>query len=102
MPTAADAIGISVRTAQHWRANDPQFDADCNAAEEESNARLRQRVLERIPHNDLLLMFEMKRRDPAYKDNTKLEVNVGVQVGDWQSAASAFWSKGEPPKQVGG
>lgn len=89
---SADELGISRDTYYDWLATDPDFTAAIDSIHEWWTAKLRGRVLERSEKSDLLLMFEMKRRDPAYKDNWKIELNVSQQVaaGDWQAAIAAL------------
>ena len=74
-----------------WRQH-AEFAAAFDTIEASWTARLRDTSLRRAlddsrPATDLY--FELKRRDPAYKDNYAVTVNVGVQVTDWQAAISA-------------
>ncbi len=87
-----------------WRQDDPDFDTAVDAVRSQAIGNLEGSMYQRAFKNDITGMFMLKALVPdVYQEkNQVVNVNVGVQVGDWQSAASAFWSKGEPPKQVGG
>ena len=90
---AAQAAGVSRRTIFNWRRDDDEFSLQVADAVEAGTdvfrAELRRRALEGWDepvfhqgevvghvrrHSDTLLIFELKRRDPTYRDNQRIEV----------------------------
>lgn len=96
---AAETAEISRMQVWRWM-QDEDFEAACSAVEAIYTQQLRDISYRRAaddsrPATDLY--FELKRRDPAYKDNFQVNVNVGVVAGgDWQEAARALAKIGEP------
>jgi hypothetical protein len=75
---ACDAVHMSRSTLHEWRTDDPEFAAEVEAAIEDGTDVLagiaRDRAKEK---SDLLLMFILKKRDPSYRDNHQVQVEVG-------------------------
>ncbi len=98
---AAEQVGISRHAYYYW-LSDPEFEAAATEIEQWWTQKLRDTVLERTGEatkNEMVRFnytaFEMKRRDERYKDNFKVEVNLGVQVaaGDWGQVADSYFSR---------
>ncbi len=73
----ADKIGRDIATIKRWREADPDFDQAVMDLYEKSTQRLRENIFLRAQNpNDrfsaILAMFEMKRRDPSYRDHLNL------------------------------
>ena len=80
---ACAAAGISRNALNEWRRDDPGFDAACIDALEEGTDDLeavaRTRAKEK---SDLLLMFILKKRRPEFRENHKVEVEAGDNLGN--------------------
>jgi uncharacterized protein YjcR len=106
---SAQRIGISSSTIRAWRKDDPVFNEQVQEAEEQATERLRDEVIRRAvegieepvfdkngvetgtktKYSDLLLMFELKRRDKNYRDRVDITSGdqpikgyVGINVED--------------------
>jgi hypothetical protein len=47
-------------------------------------------------HSDILLMFLLKKLDPSYRDNNKVELQVSDKLGELMEAITG---KDEDPKE---
>ncbi len=77
MGWCADKIGRTLTTITRWREADPDFDQGVMDAYDKATQKLRENIFLRAQNpNDrfsaVLAMFEMKRRDPAYRDHLNL------------------------------
>ena len=81
---AARAGGISPRTFQEWRRDDPELRAATEEARDEGIERIELRAHEDAVHgNDregtLMRMFTLKRHRPEYRDNVTVRHEGGGQ-----------------------
>jgi hypothetical protein len=96
---AARAAGIPHRTVCSWRERDPEFRERSNNAYDDgtdvfrTEARRRsvegwyepvyyqgQRVGRVKKFSDTLLMFELKKRDPSYRDHVDVNHSGGIDI----------------------
>lgn len=96
---AARAAGVPVRTVQSWRDRDPEFHERSNKAYDEGTDVFRtetrrrgvegwyepvyyqgQRVGRVKKFSDTLLMFELKKRDPSYRDHVDLKHSGEIDI----------------------
>jgi hypothetical protein len=47
-------------------------------------------------HSDILLMFLLKKLDPSYSDNNKVELQVSDKLGELMEAITGKGSDSEP------
>lgn len=81
---ACQTAGISRRLAYYWKAEDEEFAGEWEEAQargsEQFEDELRERALDRNdPRSHTLLMFLLKKLDPAFKESSKLEVSTKVE-----------------------
>ena len=112
--SAAAHAGFSRRHAYTIKDADPEFAAAWDDAIEQATDRLEDAIRRRaiqgetepvfykgeiVGHvqktSDLLKMFLMKARRPEYRDNAKIEVNVGDRLAE---LADAIQGKGDEPE----
>lgn len=77
MGYCADKVGRTLTTITRWREADPDFDQGVMDAYDKATQRLRENIYLRAQDpkdrfSAVLAMFEMKRRDPAYRDHLNL------------------------------
>lgn len=96
---SAEIAGVSWRTVAEWRMIDPAFAKTSDEAYKRGTDRFRDEVRRRsidgwdepvfyqgqpVGHirkfSDTLLMFEMKRRDPEYRDRASIEHSGGIDI----------------------
>ena len=69
---AAEAVGIDRCTPYHWKASDPDFAQQMDAAYRKAGDYYLAKIDERIESEknaDILLMFMTKRYHPEFRDN---------------------------------
>jgi hypothetical protein len=72
---ACDAAGIkNLNTPYHWSKLDPDFARDWDQATIRATDAQRAILWEQAEKNPLLLMFNLKKLDPTYKDSFKIDV----------------------------
>lgn len=74
---SATKIGRNIKTVERWRHDDAEFDQDVMNAVETSTQALRENIYLRAMNpadrfSAVLAIFEMKRRDPSYRDHLNL------------------------------
>lgn len=74
---SATKIGRHIQTIETWRKADAKFDQDVMDAVETSTQALRENIYLRAMNpsdrnSAILAIFEMKRRDPSYRDHLNL------------------------------
>ncbi len=77
MGYCAEKVGRTLTTITRWREADPDFDQGVMDAYERATQRLRENIYLRAQDprdrmSAVLAMFELKRRDPAYRDHLNL------------------------------
>lgn len=80
MTKAAKDAGVSRMTVWRWREDDEEFAARYADAEAQSVDVLRDEVWKRATGDkpsDLMLIFLMKQRDHSFRDNHRVELNLG-------------------------
>jgi hypothetical protein len=104
---ACAAIGLSRQHIYFLKDQDPEFNAawdDANKAKLEIfEAELQRRAMGYqeplhhrgvrtgdyvTKHSDILLMFLLKKLDPSYRDNAKVEVHIGDRLQELADAIS--------------
>jgi hypothetical protein len=75
---AAERVGMSRQSVYDWKAEDPTFAADLNAAYEEGTDRFADALYQRalLPDHDVLAIFLLKQRDPRRFNQRMVEVRV--------------------------
>src|SRR6266481_9971295 len=77
--TAARNAGVADHSHYLWMDKDPQYRQAFEDIQPRVTQMLRDHIISRATAakkpSDLLAMFEMKRRDPQYRDNFQIQVN---------------------------
>ena len=84
----AKAVGVTRGTVYQWRKNDVEFDRAFKEADEEVTDDLR-KIVQEIARGMLekcsvprlnMIFFELKRRDPTYRETYKHEHDIGDRL----------------------
>lgn len=89
---ACDLIGLSRARVAVWRKQDPEFSLAFDTAVTEYTEHLERIVHQRAEDkSDILLMFALKKRDPSYRENFKMEHSgeVAIRVIRYDEPTSA-------------
>lgn len=78
---ACEATGVSRDTVSRWKKDDKEFVVAYDDANDDFTESLEKVAFERAKDkSDLLLMFTLKKREPAYRDNFKMEHTGEVSI----------------------
>jgi hypothetical protein len=94
---AARQAGIPRQSLYDWKAADPQFAAELEAAYQEGTERFADALMQRalLPDHDALAIFLLKQRDPARFSQKQIEVRVAgdpnAPIGIEHHQANPAW-----------
>lgn len=99
---AALKVGVSNTIVRAWR-KDPAFAAKFDDANTQYTEKLERIVFDRAESgkSDILLMFALKKRDPAYRENFKMEHSgeVAIRVIRYDEPQAPVPALPKPPAQ---
>lgn len=90
---------ISRDRVRHWRKSDAAFQTNFELADARYTERLEDLLDKQVEKNPILLMFALKKRNPAYRENYKMDVSGEVTIRVIRYDEPAL-PPSPPPKQV--
>lgn len=102
---ACSVAGVRRKDILKWKAEDARLQQRYEDAEKQFTEKLENIAHERAAEkSDLLLMFTLKKRDPSYRENFKMEHSgdVAIKVIRYDSPEYASLPDSAPPAYIEG
>jgi hypothetical protein len=77
---ACAETNVSRDRVRRWRKSDTAFQTNFDLADARYTERLEDLLDKQVEKNPILLMFALKKRNPAYRENYKMDVSGEVTI----------------------